>query len=65
MPKCASRPPKYCKYRQGVRVRIGDKQHYLPGSYNSMESLAEYIRLIGEWAACQSTDQDHVNCGAG
>ena len=51
MPFLKSRPPKYCRYREGARVTIQGQTHYLPGKYNSDESLTEYRRLVAQWGA--------------
>lgn len=51
MPTLKARPPKYCRYRNGARVTIHGHTHYLPGAFNSDESLAEYRRLVAQWGA--------------
>jgi integrase len=51
MPILKARPPKYCPYREGARVSIQGHTHYLPGKFNSDESLAEYRRLVAQWGA--------------
>lgn len=51
MPILTARPPKYCRYRQGARVTIQGRTHYLPGAYNSKESLAKYRELVAQWGA--------------
>ena len=51
MPVLKARPPKYCPYRDGARITIQGTTHYLPGKFNSDDSLREYRRLIAQWAA--------------
>jgi hypothetical protein len=51
MPILKARPPKYCRYRNGARVSIQGHTHYLPGEFNSEQSLAAYRRLVAQWGA--------------
>src|SRR5437764_11057991 len=48
----SKRTPSYCLHRASGQavVRIGGKDYYL-GKYNTLESKAEYNRLIAEWFA--------------
>jgi len=51
MPRPATRVPGYClhKARGTGYVRIDGHVRYLPGKFNSQESVAEYNRLVGLW----------------